>query len=87
MGLNYKVVFSGSEAASNKAIKAASDAGKPILAYYYDPNWFSATVPLVHIPLPAWTAGLRHGGPQEDQVRLPALPPQQDRLGQAGQQR
>jgi glycine betaine/proline transport system substrate-binding protein len=55
--LNYKVVYSGSEAASNKAIQAAVDAKRPILAYYYTPNWFSAKVDLVHIEFPAWTAG------------------------------
>ena len=56
-GLNYKVVYSGSETASNKAIQSAIDQKKPILAYYYTPNWFSAKVDLVHIELPAWTAG------------------------------
>ena len=56
-GLNFKVVYSGSEAASNKAIQSAIDKQKPILAYYYTPNWFSAKVALVHIELPAWTAG------------------------------
>ncbi len=56
-GLNYKVVYSGSEAASNKAIQSAIDQNKPILAYYYTPNWFSAKVDLVHIELPAWTQG------------------------------
>jgi glycine betaine/proline transport system substrate-binding protein len=57
LGLNYKVVYSGSEAASDKAIKAAVDAGKPILAYYWEPNWFSTQVSLVHLQLPAYTAG------------------------------
>ena len=57
LGLDFKVVFSGSEAASNKAIKAAIDANKPILAYYYTPNYFSTQVDLVHIPLPPYTAG------------------------------
>ncbi len=57
LGLNYKVVYSGSEAASDKAIKAAVDQGKPILAYYYTPNWFSTKVDLVHVPLPAATPG------------------------------
>lgn len=57
LGLNYKVVYSGSEAASDKAIKAAIDQGKPILAYYYTPNWFSTQVDLVHVPLPAVTPG------------------------------
>lgn len=57
LGLNYKVVYSGSEAASDKAIKAAIDQGKPILAYYYTPNWFSTKVDLVHVPLPPATPG------------------------------
>lgn len=56
-GLNYKVVYSGSEAASNKAIQSAIDQHKPILAYYYTPNWFSSKVDLVHIEFPAWTKG------------------------------
>ena len=56
-GLNYKVVYSGSEAASNKAIQTAIDQQKPILAYYYTPNWFSAKVDLVHVEFPAYTAG------------------------------
>ena len=56
-GLNYKVVYSGSEAASNKAIQSAIDQNKPILAYYYTPNWFSSKVDLTHIEFPAWTQG------------------------------
>lgn len=57
LGLDFKVVYSGSEAASNKAIKAAIDAGKPILAYYWEPNWFSTQVDLVHLKLPPYTPG------------------------------
>ena len=56
-GLNFKVVYSGSEAASNKAIQSAIDQKKPILAYYYTPNWFSAKVDLVHLEFPAYTPG------------------------------
>jgi glycine betaine/proline transport system substrate-binding protein len=56
-GLNYKVVYSGSEAASNKAIQSAIDQKKPILAYYYTPNWFSAKVDLVHLEFPPYTPG------------------------------
>jgi glycine betaine/proline transport system substrate-binding protein len=56
-GLNFKVVYSGSEAASNKAIQSAIDQKKPILAYYYTPNWFSSKVDLVHLEFPAYTAG------------------------------
>lgn len=57
LGLNFKVVFSGSEAASDKAIKSAIDQQKPILAYYYTPNYFSTQVDLVHVPLPPYTPG------------------------------
>jgi glycine betaine/proline transport system substrate-binding protein len=57
LGLNFKVIYSGSEAASNKAIKQAVDQGKPILAYYYEPNWFSAQVALTHVALPPYTDG------------------------------
>ncbi|HEY0442593.1 MAG TPA: ABC transporter substrate-binding protein [Candidatus Limnocylindrales bacterium] len=56
-GLNFKVVYSGSEAASNKAIQSAIDQKKPILAYYYTPNWFSSKVDLVHIEFPPYTPG------------------------------
>jgi glycine betaine/proline transport system substrate-binding protein len=44
LGLNYKVVYSGSEAASDTAIKAAVDAQKPIFAYYWEPNWFDSQI-------------------------------------------
>ncbi len=57
LNLDYQVVYSGSEAASDKAIKTAIDAGKPILTYYYTPNWFSTQVDLVHVALPAYTTG------------------------------
>jgi glycine betaine/proline transport system substrate-binding protein len=56
-GLNFKVVYSGSEAASDQAIQSAIDAQRPILVYYYTPNWFSSKVDLVHLEFPAWTQG------------------------------
>ena len=59
LGLNYKVVYSGSEAASDTAIKAAIDAQKPILAYYWSPNWFDSQInnQMVQLKLPAYTKG------------------------------
>jgi glycine betaine/proline transport system substrate-binding protein len=59
LGINFKVVYSGSEQASDKAIKSAIDAQKPILAYYWEPNWFNSQInnQLVHLPLPAWKEG------------------------------
>jgi glycine betaine/proline transport system substrate-binding protein len=57
LGLNFKVIYSGSEAASNKAFEAAHKNGTPILGYSWEPNWFFAEVPLVHVPLPPYTEG------------------------------
>jgi len=42
-GLNFEVVYSGSDEASYAAIQTAVDEQKPILAYYVTPNWFSVT--------------------------------------------
>jgi glycine betaine/proline transport system substrate-binding protein len=56
-GLNYEVVYSGSEEASNAALAAAVERHTPILAYFVTPNWFSTKADLVHIELPAFTPG------------------------------
>jgi glycine betaine/proline transport system substrate-binding protein len=56
-GLDYEVVYSGSEDASNAALAAAVERRTPILAYFVTPNWFSTKVDLVHIELPAFTPG------------------------------
>jgi glycine betaine/proline transport system substrate-binding protein len=59
LGLNFKVVYSGSEAASDKAIQTAINAQKPILAYYWEPNWFDSQInnQMVHLSLPPYTTG------------------------------
>ena len=59
LGLNYKVVYSGSEAASDTAIKAAVDAQKPIFAYYWEPNWFDSQInnAMVQFKLTPYTPG------------------------------
>ena len=56
-GLDYTVVHSGSEAASERAIQAAVNERRPILAYFVTPNWFSTKVDLVHVALPAFRPG------------------------------
>jgi glycine betaine/proline transport system substrate-binding protein len=56
-GLNFTVVYSGSEEATQQAIRAAVEHHMPILAYYVRPNWFSARVELVHVELPAFSPG------------------------------
>ena len=55
--LNFKVRFTGSEAATVEAIKQADAQQKPLLAYWWDPHWLNAKVPLVRVNLPPYTDG------------------------------
>ena len=57
LGLNYEVVYSGSEAALITSFRAAQENKTPLIGYFYSPQWFLAEVPLVHIDLPPWTEG------------------------------
>lgn len=57
LGLNYKVVFSGSEAALIQSFRSAQQNKKPLIGYFYEPQWFLSEVPLVKVNLPAWTPG------------------------------
>jgi glycine betaine/proline transport system substrate-binding protein len=57
LGLNFKVRFSGSEAATVEAIKTAVDQKKPLLFYWWDPHWLNAKVDLVRVNLPPYTDG------------------------------
>lgn len=55
--LSYKVVYAGSEAALIQAFRAGEKDKKPVLGYFYDPQWFMSEVPLVKIDLPKYTDG------------------------------
>jgi glycine betaine/proline transport system substrate-binding protein len=55
--LNFKVVFAGSEAALIQAFRNGQDHKKPVIGYFYSPQWFLAEVPLKHVNLPAYTPG------------------------------
>jgi glycine betaine/proline transport system substrate-binding protein len=55
--LNYKVVYSGSEAALIKAAKQATAQKKPLLMYFYEPQWLFSQLKLVKVNLPAYTTG------------------------------
>ena len=57
LGLNYKQVFSGSEAASITAFQKATKDKTPLIGYFYDPQWLLNTVKLKKVNLPAYTAG------------------------------
>jgi glycine betaine/proline transport system substrate-binding protein len=55
--LNYKVVYSGSEAALIKAAQQATAQQKPLLFYFYEPQWLFAKEKYARVKLPAYTAG------------------------------
>ncbi len=57
LGLNYKVVYAGSEAALIEAFRKAEQNKTPLLGYFYSPQWFLNEVPLVHVDLPPYTDG------------------------------
>jgi glycine betaine/proline transport system substrate-binding protein len=55
--LNFKVVNAGSEAALITGFRAAQQNKKPMLGYFYSPQWFLAEVPLKMVKLPTYTPG------------------------------
>ncbi|MEU6430513.1 ABC transporter substrate-binding protein [Microbispora sp. NPDC046973] len=55
--LDYKVVYAGSEAALIKAAKQATEQKKPLLMYFYEPQWLFNQVKLVKVNLPAYEEG------------------------------
>ena len=55
--LNYKVVFAGSEAALIQAFRAGEEQKKPVIGYFYSPQWFLSEVPLVKVHLPKYKTG------------------------------
>jgi glycine betaine/proline transport system substrate-binding protein len=57
LGLDYEVVYAGSEAALIEAFRKAEQNKTPLLGYFYSPQWFLNEVPLVQIKLPPWTEG------------------------------
>lgn len=56
-GLNFTVKFSGSENATIEAIKTAVNQKKPLLLYWWDPQWVNSTVELTRLTLPTYTPG------------------------------
>ncbi|MEU4242131.1 ABC transporter substrate-binding protein [Actinoplanes sp. NPDC026619] len=55
--LDYHVVFSGSEAAIIKAAQQATAQKKPLLFYFYEPQWLFAKEKYARVKLPAYTTG------------------------------
>jgi len=57
LNLDYQVVVGGSEAALIQSFKSAEANKKPLLAYFYEPQWFFSEMKLVKINLPTYTKG------------------------------
>jgi glycine betaine/proline transport system substrate-binding protein len=57
LNLNFKVVTGGSEAALIQSFRTAEASQKPLLAYFYSPQWFLNEMSLVKVNLPPYTAG------------------------------
>lgn len=53
--LNFKVVYAGSEAALIEGFRSAEAKHKPMIGYFYSPQWFLAEVPLVQVHLPKYS--------------------------------
>ena len=57
LNLNYKVVYSGSEDALIRAMKRATSQRKPLLMYFYEPQWLVSQMKMVKINLPPYAIG------------------------------
>ncbi len=55
--LNYQVVTGGSEAALIQSFRSAEKNKTPLLAYFYEPQWFFSEMKLVKVNLPPYKAG------------------------------
>jgi glycine betaine/proline transport system substrate-binding protein len=57
LNLNFKVVQGGSEATLITSLQQAQAQQKPLLAYFYSPQWALHDLKLAHVNLPTYTPG------------------------------
>jgi glycine betaine/proline transport system substrate-binding protein len=57
LNLNYTVVVGGSEATLIKSLQTATDQKKPLLFYFYEPQWALANLKVTRVLLPPYTVG------------------------------
>ncbi|HEX3298360.1 MAG TPA: ABC transporter substrate-binding protein [Nocardioides sp.] len=57
LNLDYQVVVGGSEAALIQSFRSAEKNKTPLLAYFYEPQWFFSEMKLVRVHLPKYTPG------------------------------
>ena len=79
LGLDFRVVFSGSEAASITAFQQAEKNKEFMIGYFYEPQWLFADLELQKVNLPAYEGRLP-GRPGQGRLRLPRDRLQEDRL-------
>ncbi len=57
LGLDFTVVYAGTEDKLIRAFQNAEENRKPLLGYFYSPQWLLAQIKLVRIQLPPYTPG------------------------------
>ena len=57
LDLDYEVVVGGSEAALIQSFRSAEDNKTPLLAYFYEPQWFFNEMDLKQVQLPPYKPG------------------------------
>ncbi len=57
LDLDFKVIFSGSEAASITAYQQAEENKEFLIGYFYEPQWLFADIDLQRVALPPYTDG------------------------------
>jgi glycine betaine/proline transport system substrate-binding protein len=57
LGLDFQVVYAGSEAALIEAFRSAEQNKTWLIGYFYSPQWFLNEVPLKEVKLPEYTDG------------------------------
>jgi glycine betaine/proline transport system substrate-binding protein len=57
LGLDFTVVYAGSEEALITAFRDAERRKEPLLGYFYSPQWLLSEIELVHVELPPYTPG------------------------------
>ena len=83
LDLDFKVVFSGSEAASIEAFRKAEENKEWVIGYWYEPQYFNAEVPMQRVALPPYEDGLP-GRPADGRLRLPGDGAEEDRRHRLG---
>ncbi|GAA2074902.1 ABC transporter substrate-binding protein [Streptomyces albiaxialis] len=57
LGMKFKHIPSGAEAAQLKELKRLYDAKKPFLTYWWEPQWMNNQIDMVEVKLPKYTKG------------------------------